>query len=167
MWEIFAYHNSEALEGIFNAIAAIMASGTYLSAIAAVGFCGFVAAMVAYMFQPEKLVGWKWLVSVVLIYGVLFVPRVTVAVVDKTGGTPTGSSRTYRSAWRLSGADKHHWQCNHRASRLPSDTSRARGTTRGTVLPAERPDVRESTIQRRGASDPGSRSSERHHQLRQ
>jgi hypothetical protein len=63
MWEIFAYHNSEALEGIFNAIAAIMASGTYLSAIAAVGFCGFVAAMVAYMFQPEKLVGWKWLVS--------------------------------------------------------------------------------------------------------
>jgi len=88
MWEIFAYHNSEALEGIFNAIAAIMASGTYLSAIAAVGFCGFVAAMVAYMFQPEKLVGWKWLVSVVLIYGVLFVPRVTVAVVDKTGGTP-------------------------------------------------------------------------------
>ena len=88
MWEIFAYHNSEALAGIFNAIAAIMASGTYLSAIAAVGFCGFVAAMVAYMFQPEKLVGWKWLVSVVLIYGVLFVPRVTVAVVDKTGGTP-------------------------------------------------------------------------------
>ena len=88
MWEVFAYHNSEALAGIFNAIAAIMASGTYMSAIAAVAFCGFVAAMVAYMFQPEKLVGWRWLVSVVLIYGVLFVPRVTVAVVDKTGGTP-------------------------------------------------------------------------------
>lgn len=87
MWEIFAYHNSDALAGIFNAIAAIMASGTYLSAIAAVAFCGFVAAMVAYMFQPEKLVGWRWLASVVLIYGVLFVPRVTVAVVDKTGGT--------------------------------------------------------------------------------
>ena len=88
MWEIFAYHNSEALAGIFNAIAAIMASGTYLSAVAAVAFCGFVAAMVAYMFQPEKLQGWKWIGSVVLIYGVLFVPRVTVAVVDKTGGTP-------------------------------------------------------------------------------
>ena len=82
MWEIFAYHNSEALAGIFNAIAAIMASGTYLSAVAAVAFCGFVAAMVAYMFQPEKLQGWKWIGSVVLIYGVLFVPRVTVAVVD-------------------------------------------------------------------------------------
>ena len=88
MWEIFAYHNSEALAGIFNAIAAIMASGTYLSAVAAVAFCGFVAAMVAYMFQPDKLQGWKWIGTVVLIYGVLFVPRVTVAVVDKTGGTP-------------------------------------------------------------------------------
>lgn len=88
MWEIFAYHNSEALAGILNAIAAIMASGTYLGAVAAVGFCGFVAAMVAYMFQPEKLQGWKWIGSVVLVYGVLFVPRVTVAVVDKTGGTP-------------------------------------------------------------------------------
>ena len=40
------------------------------------------------MFQPDKLQGWKWIGTVVLIYGVLFVPRVTVAVVDKTGGTP-------------------------------------------------------------------------------
>jgi conjugal transfer mating pair stabilization protein TraG len=88
MWEIFAYHNSDALFGIFNAVAAIMGSGTYLSAIAAVAFCGFVAAMVAYMFAPEKLQGWKWLGTVVLVYGVLFVPRVTIGIVDKTGGTP-------------------------------------------------------------------------------
>lgn len=88
MWEIYAYHNSESLFGIFNAIAAIMASGTYLSAVAAVAFCGFVAAMVAYMFAPEKLHGWKWIGSVVLVYGVLFVPRISVGIVDKTGGTP-------------------------------------------------------------------------------
>jgi conjugative transfer pilus assembly protein TraH len=44
MWEIYAYHNTESLAGIFNAIAAIVASGTYLSAIAAVAFCGFVVA---------------------------------------------------------------------------------------------------------------------------
>jgi len=88
MWEIYAYHNTEALFGIFNAVAAMMASGTYLSAIAAVAFCGFVAAMVAYMFAPEKLQGWKWLGTVVLVYGVLFIPRVTIGIVDKTGGTP-------------------------------------------------------------------------------
>lgn len=88
MWEIYAYHNTDALFGIFNAVAAIMGSGTYLSAIAAVAFCGFLAAMVAYMFQPERLQGWKWLGTVVLVYSVLFVPRVTICIVDKTGGTP-------------------------------------------------------------------------------
>ena len=88
MWEIYAFHNSESLFGVFNAVAAIMGSGTYLSALAAVAFCGFVAAMVAYMVAPEKLQGWKWLMTVVLVYGVLFVPRVTVGIVDKTGGGP-------------------------------------------------------------------------------
>ena len=56
MWEIYAYHNTEALSGIFNAIAAIMASNTYLSAIAAVAFCGFVAAMITY----REHMGWPW-----------------------------------------------------------------------------------------------------------
>lgn len=88
MWEIYAYHNSDSLFGVFNAVAAIMGSGTYLSAVAAVAFCGFVAAMVAYMVAPEKLQGWKWLMTVVLVYGVLFVPRVTVGIVDKTGAGP-------------------------------------------------------------------------------
>lgn len=88
MWEIYAYHNSESLFGVFNAVAAIMGSSTYLGAVAAVAFCGFVAAMIAYMVAPEKLQGWKWIGTVVLVYGVLFVPRVTVGIVDKTGAGP-------------------------------------------------------------------------------
>ena len=40
------------------------------------------------MFSPEKLQGWKWIISVVLVYGVLFVPRVTVGVVRQNRGTP-------------------------------------------------------------------------------
>lgn len=88
MWEIYAYHNSESLFGIFNAVAAMMGSSTYLSAIAAVVFCGFVVAMVAYVFAPEKLQGWKWLGTVVLVSSVLFIPRVDVGIVDKTGGAP-------------------------------------------------------------------------------
>ena len=78
MFEIFAYQNSESLFGIFNAVAALMGSPTYASAIAAVAFCGFVAAALAYAFAPEKLQGWKWIATVVLVYSVLFVPRVDV-----------------------------------------------------------------------------------------
>src|SRR5258706_15299973 len=88
MWEIYGYQNSESLFGIFNAVAALMGSGTYLSAVAAVAFCGFVAASLAYAFAPEKLQGWKWLATVVLVNSVLFVPKVTVGIVDKTGGSP-------------------------------------------------------------------------------
>lgn len=88
MWEIFAYQNSDSLFGIFNAIAAIRGADTYLSAIAGVTFCGFIVALLAYAFAPQKLQGWQWLASVVLVYSILFVPRVTIGIVDKTGGTP-------------------------------------------------------------------------------
>jgi len=60
MWEIYAYQNADSLFGIFNAAAAIHGSGDYMAAVAAVAFCGFIAALVAYAFAPEKLQGWKW-----------------------------------------------------------------------------------------------------------
>ena len=53
MWEIYAYQNADSLFGIFNAAAAINASSDYLAAVAAVAFCGFVAALIAYAFAPE------------------------------------------------------------------------------------------------------------------
>jgi len=87
MWEIYAYQNADSLFGVFNAAAAIHSSGDYAAAMAAVAFCGFVAALVAYAFAPEKLQGWKWLGTVVLVFSVLIVPKVTVGIVDKTGGS--------------------------------------------------------------------------------
>jgi conjugal transfer mating pair stabilization protein TraG len=87
MWEIYAYQNSDSLFGVFNAAAAIHASNDYMSAVAAVAFCGFVAALIAYAFAPERLQGWKWLGTVVLVFGILIVPKVTVGIVDKTGGS--------------------------------------------------------------------------------
>jgi len=87
MWEIYAYQNADSLFGVFNAAAAIHASGDYAAALAAVAFCGFAAALIAYAFAPEKLQGWKWLGTVVLVFSVLIVPKVTVGIVDKTGGS--------------------------------------------------------------------------------
>ena len=68
MWEIYAYQNADSLFGIFNAAAAIHGSGDYMAAVAAVAFCGFTAALVAYAFAPEKLQGWKWLATVLLVF---------------------------------------------------------------------------------------------------
>src|SRR5437867_10055758 len=88
MYEIYAYGNNDSLYGIFNAIAAIMGANSYLQAIAIVAFCGFVTAAFAYAFVPHKLIGWQWLASVVLVYSILLVPKVTVGIVDKLGTQP-------------------------------------------------------------------------------
>jgi len=88
MWDIFAYQNADSLFGVFNAAAAIHASSDYAAALAAVAWFGFVAALIAYAFAPEKLQGWKWLGSVVLVFGILIVPKVSVGIIDKTGGAP-------------------------------------------------------------------------------
>ncbi|WP_068637766.1 conjugal transfer protein TraG N-terminal domain-containing protein [Thauera butanivorans] len=89
-YEIFSYGNVDALAGLFNALAAAMNSGTFMSAIALVVVVGFFAAFLAFALAPERMAGPKWLVSVVLIYLVLFVPKATVHVVDKTGYGPPG-----------------------------------------------------------------------------
>ena len=88
MWEIYAYQNADSLFGVFNAAASIHASGDYMSAVAAVAFCGFVAALIAYAFAPEKLQGWKWLGTVLLVFSILILPKTTVGIVDKTGSAP-------------------------------------------------------------------------------
>ena len=145
MWEIYAYHNTDSLVGIFNAIAAIVASSDYLSAIAAVAFCGFVAALIAYMFSPEKLQGWKWIISVVLVYGVLFVPRVTVGVVDKTGGSPVRVVANVPFGMAaLGGLTSSIGNTITELVRdgLP-DAAGAGSLASRTLLPAERPDVRQ------------------------
>ena len=88
MYEIYAYGDTDSLFGIFNAIAAITASDSYLGAVAIVMVCGFITAAIAYALAPERLVGWKWLGSVLLVYTILLVPKVTVGIVDKLGTQP-------------------------------------------------------------------------------
>ncbi|MES2260620.1 MAG: conjugal transfer protein TraG N-terminal domain-containing protein [Pseudomonadota bacterium] len=85
MWEIYAYQNSDSLFGMLNAIAAIAGAGSYVTAIGLVAVCGFFCALLAYALVPQKLQGWYWLASVTLVLSVLFVPKVTVGIVDKTG----------------------------------------------------------------------------------
>ncbi len=88
MYEIFAYQNAESLSGIFNAIAAIVNSGDYGGALGVVGFFGFIFALIAYAFAPERFHGWKWLGTVVIVYSIIYLPRVTVQITDKTSGNP-------------------------------------------------------------------------------
>ncbi|MDX9943301.1 MAG: conjugal transfer protein TraG N-terminal domain-containing protein, partial [Azonexus sp.] len=86
-YEIFSYGNVDALSGLFNALASVTQSGVFGNAVALVMVVGFFGAFLAFAFAPQRLHGPKWLASVILIYLVMFIPKATVQVVDKTGTT--------------------------------------------------------------------------------
>jgi conjugal transfer mating pair stabilization protein TraG len=86
-YEIYTYGNVDALWGLFNALAALMGSSTFTAAIAVVFFVGFFGAFLGSALAPDRLVGPKWLASVMVIYLILFVPKATLQIVDKVGGT--------------------------------------------------------------------------------
>lgn len=88
MYEIYSYGNNDALYGVFNAVAAMVGANGYTGALAIVVTAGFITALLAYAFAPDRLNGWKWLAGVVLIYSLLLLPRVTVGIVDKVGNQP-------------------------------------------------------------------------------
>ena len=57
------------------------------------GVFGFLFAFIAYAFAPERFHGWKWLGTVVIVYSIIYLPRVTVQITDKTSGNPTEHRR--------------------------------------------------------------------------
>jgi hypothetical protein len=89
-WTIYSYWNITELIGVFNAIAAIFGSG---------GFNGLLRTVVLIMLFSITLVAlsgrltsgdtWKWLIMVVILNGMLLVPKVTVQLEDKTSSQPT------------------------------------------------------------------------------
>jgi len=80
--EIYCYGNGASLAGVFNAIAMVSGAGSYSVALAFVLISGFIIAMLAYALAPQRLAGWQWLASVVLVLAVMFVPKQEVAIID-------------------------------------------------------------------------------------
>ena len=88
MFEIYAYGNVDTLNGVFNAIAAIMGGGDYFGLIRTVAISGVLVAAFAGLFTPGRFHGWGWLFGFLFLYYGMFVPKVDVAVVDKLGTQP-------------------------------------------------------------------------------
>ena len=88
MYEIYAYGNVDTLNGIFNAIAAIMGGADYLGLIKTVAITGVLVAAFAGLFTPGRFHGWSWLFGFLFVYYALFLPKVDVGVIDKLGTQP-------------------------------------------------------------------------------
>lgn len=87
MYEIYSYGNNDALVQVFNGIASLMGSGNYADLIRAVMLVSLFAAVIGGVFAA-RFNGFNWFIGMTLFYMVLFVPKVTVIVVDKLTGLP-------------------------------------------------------------------------------
>ncbi len=85
MFEVYAYGNVDTLTGVFNAIAAIMGGADYLGLVKSVAITGVLVASFAGLFTPGRFAGWGWFIGFVLVYNAMFLPKVSVVVVDKLG----------------------------------------------------------------------------------
>jgi conjugal transfer mating pair stabilization protein TraG len=83
--EIYSYGNVDALHGIFNAVAMIFGGSDYQDMVRVCVVAGFLVVGVFAALPGQSWKGWSWLISVTMIYSVLFIPRVDVLITDKLG----------------------------------------------------------------------------------
>ncbi|HNI09447.1 MAG TPA: conjugal transfer protein TraG N-terminal domain-containing protein, partial [Thiobacillaceae bacterium] len=84
MWEVYAYWNTEQLEAIFNGVAAISNASAYATLTFTLVLLGFIVVMgtaVARLRAEEPMV---WIFFLTFFYGVLFLPKDDVVIVDRT-----------------------------------------------------------------------------------
>ena len=84
-YEIYSYGNVDALHGIFNAVTMIFGSGDYLDIVHTGMVIGVLAVGIMAALPGQSWRGWSWLISTILVFSTLFVPRVDVLITDKLG----------------------------------------------------------------------------------
>lgn len=86
---IYAYGNVDALHGIFNAIAMVMASSDFADMIQVALLIGFATVATLAALPGNLSKSWSWFLTVTVLSSVLLVPKATVSIVDKLGQQPT------------------------------------------------------------------------------
>jgi len=85
--EVFTYGGGTYLVDIFNAVAALAGSGAMESLMRLALALGLVFVLVHYIFSTDFLVILRWYLSALLIYGILFVPKLDVQITDRLNPT--------------------------------------------------------------------------------
>ncbi|MBB3221719.1 conjugal transfer protein TraG N-terminal domain-containing protein [Pseudoduganella umbonata] len=85
---VLAYFNAAERADLYNAIAALTASGTFKDMLRTVTMVAFIAMLFGLAFRrdqdPMEFI--RWIIVVTAFQSLLVVPKVTVSVVDRTGG---------------------------------------------------------------------------------
>ena len=82
-YEIFTIGGGETLQMIFNAVAAFTGDGSYADIIGITVLLGGIWITISLAYGVAVQESAKWLVMAYAIYGILFVPKITVQITDR------------------------------------------------------------------------------------
>ena len=88
MYEVYAYWNVTQLVAIFNGIAAIAGQNDFVGLLRATAVLGLIIAAIASLLRMRGEDLGTWMIFLVIFYAGLFLPKVTVTVIDRTSTNP-------------------------------------------------------------------------------
>ena len=88
MYDVYAYWNVTQLVAIFNGIAAIAGQNDFVGLLRATAVLGLIIAAVASLLRMRGEDLGTWMIFLVIFYAGLFLPKVTVTVIDRTSINP-------------------------------------------------------------------------------
>jgi conjugal transfer mating pair stabilization protein TraG len=86
--EIYSYGNVDALHAIFWTVKLIMGGSDYLDIIRTFIIIGFMVAAISGLSGMRIEKSWGWLISLFVMFSVLFIPKTDVIITDKLGSQP-------------------------------------------------------------------------------
>jgi len=88
IWEIYTYGSGAFLATIFNGVVALMGANDFVTLMRLAGIFGLMWVTIKAALYKGP-VEWTYLIWFVMIYGVLFVPKVDVVIVDRLDNNQT------------------------------------------------------------------------------
>lgn len=88
MYEVYAYWNVTQLVAIFNGVAAIAGQNDFVGLLRATAVLGLIIAAIASLLRMRGEDLGTWMIFLVIFYAGLFLPKVTVTVIDRTSTNP-------------------------------------------------------------------------------
>ena len=86
VYTVYAFWGADTYFAVFNAVAAIMGGNDFWGLVRSVAIVGLIVAAVAGLLKLRMNELGIWLTMLVIFYGGLFLPRVTVSIVDQRIG---------------------------------------------------------------------------------
>lgn len=85
--EIYTYGNTEAVIGVLHYLVMLFGTNDFMDIVRTAIVIGFIVAACASVMQMTHR-GWTWLLTVMLVYAICFIPKTSVLVTDKLAIEP-------------------------------------------------------------------------------